>query len=86
MDKFHDLMNKLLDSKLTETVDEKEKSHEPTETQEEDTLILWDCVSMFNVKDEYLIEEEEIQETHVTTRSKNSLKEDNMILPNIKKL
>ena len=78
-------MNQLLDSKLTETVDEKEKGHEPTETQEEDTLVLWDCVSMFNVEDEDLTEEEEIPETNVTTRSQNSLKEDNMILPKIKK-
>ena len=31
------VMNQLLDSKLTETVNEKEKGHEPTETQEEDT-------------------------------------------------
>ena len=79
------VMNKLLDPKLTETVDEKEKSHEPTETQEEDTLVLWDCVSMFNVEDEDPTKEEEIPEEIVTTRSQNSLKEDNMILPKIKK-
>ena len=80
------VMNQLLDSKLTETVDEKEKGHEPTETQEEDTLVLWDCVCMFNLEDEDLIEVEEILETNVTTRSQSSLKEDNMILPKIKKL
>ena len=34
------VMNQLMDSKLTETVDEKEKGHEPTETQKEDTLVL----------------------------------------------
>ena len=79
-------MNQLLDSKLTETVDEKEKDHEATKTQEEDTLVLWDCVSMFNVEDEDLSEEEGIPKTNVTTRSQNSLKEDNMILPKIKKL
>ena len=39
-------------------MDEKEKSHEPTETQEEDTLVLWDCVSMFNIEEEDPIEEE----------------------------
>ena len=63
------VMNQLLDSKLTETVDEKEKYHEATKTQEEDTLVLWDCVSMFNVEDEDLTEEEEIPETNVITRS-----------------
>ena len=80
------VMNQLLDSKLTKTADEKEKDHEPIETQEEDTLVLWDCVSMFNIEDEDLTEEEEIPETNVTTRSQSSLKEDNMILPKIKKL
>ena len=34
------VMNQLLDSKLIETVDEREKGHEPTETQEEDTMVL----------------------------------------------
>ena len=74
------VMHQLSDSKLIETVDEKEKGHEPTETQEEDTLVLWYCVSMFNIEDEDLTEEEEIPETNVTSRSQSSLKEDNMIL------
>ena len=59
-------------------MDEKEKGHEPIETQEEDTFVLWDCVSMFNVEDEDLTDEEEILETYVTTRIQSSLKEDNM--------
>ena len=75
------VINQLLDSKLTETVDEKEKIHEPTETQEEDTLVLWDCVSMFNVEDEEPTEEEEIPEANVTTRSHNSLKRINIYFP-----
>ena len=80
------VMNQLLDSKLTETVDEKEKGHEPTKTQEENTLVLWDCVSMFNIEDQDLTKEEEIPETNVTPRSQNSLKEDKLRLPKIKKL
>ena len=52
------VMNQLLDSKLTETVEEKEKDNEPIETQEEDTLVLWHCVSMFNVEDEGIPHEE----------------------------
>ena len=80
------VMNQLLDSKLTEILDEKEKGHGSTETQEEETLVLWNFVSMFNIEDEDLIEEEEIPETNVTTRSQSSLKEDNMILTKIKKL
>ena len=63
------VMNQLLDSKLTETGEEEKKDHEPTETQEEDTLVLWDCVSMFNMEDEDLPDKEETTETNVTTRS-----------------
>ena len=33
------VINQLLDSKLTETSEEKEKDHEPTEKQEEDNLV-----------------------------------------------
>ena len=80
------VMNKLLDSKLTQTVDEGEKGHEPTETQEEDTMLLWDFVSMFSIEDEGLTEEEKISETNVTPRSQGQLKEDNTIMPKIKKL
>ena len=80
------VMNQLLDSKLTEIVDAKEKGNEPIETQEEDASVLRDCVSMFNIEDEDITEEYDIPETNVTTRSQNSLKEDNMILPKIKKL
>ena len=50
---------------LREYWEEKEKVHEPTETQQEDTLVLWDCVSMFNIEDTNLAEEEEIPETNV---------------------
>ena len=67
-------------------MDEGEKGHEPTKTQEEDNMVLWDCVSMFSIEDEGLTEEEKISETNVTTRSQGPLKEDNTIMPNIKKL
>ena len=53
------VMNQLLDSKLTETSEEKEKDHEPKEKQVEDTLFLWDCVSMFNMEDEDFLMQEE---------------------------
>ena len=80
------VMNQLLDSKLTETEEEKGKDHEPIETKEEDTLVLWDHVSMFNMEYEDLLDKEETPKTNVTTRSQNPLKEDNTILPKIKKL
>ena len=41
---------------------------------------------MFSIEDEGLTEEENISETNVTTRSQGPLKEDNMIIPKIKKL
>ena len=66
--------NQLLDSKLIETEEEKWKDHEPIETQEEDTLVLWDYVSMFNIKDEDLTNKVETSKTNVTIRSQNPLK------------
>ena len=63
------VMNQLLDFKLIETVDEGEKVHGQTQTQEEDTMVLWDCVSMFSIEDEGLTEEEKISETNFTIRS-----------------
>ena len=41
------VMNQLLESKLTE-VDEEEKGNKSTEKQEDDALVLWDCVSLFD--------------------------------------
>ena len=40
------VMNQLLDSKLTEDGDEKEKGSKTIEKQENDTMFLWDCVSL----------------------------------------
>ena len=41
---------------------------------------------MFSIEDDGLTEEEEIPKTNVTTRSQGQLKEDNTIMPKIKKL
>ena len=62
------VMNQLLDSKLIETNKEEEKDNEPTEKQEEDTLVLWDSVSMFDTKEEDFLIQGETLETNVTTR------------------
>ena len=80
------VMNQLLDSKLMETVDGEEKDQNPTKMQEQDTLDLWNCAPPFSIEDEGFTKEEKISETIVTTRSQNSLNEDSMILPKIKKL
>ena len=80
------VMNQLLDSKLTETGKEDKKDNQSTEKQGEDTLVLWDYVSMFDTEGEDSLKQEETPETNVTTRSQSLLKEDNSILPKIKKL
>ena len=45
-------MNQLLNSKLTEAHDEEEKGNKSIENQEEDALVLWDCVLMFDTEEE----------------------------------
>ena len=42
------VVNQLLDSKLTEDSDEEEKGNKTIEKQENDTMFLWDCVSLFD--------------------------------------
>ena len=80
------VMNHLLDSKLTETAEEEEMDNQSTGKHELDTLVLWDCVSFFDTEEEGSLKQEETSETNVTTRSQRLLKEDNSILPKIKKL
>ena len=47
-------MNQLLDSKLIEADDEEEKGNKFTEKQEDDAMVLWDCVSLFDTEDEFI--------------------------------
>ena len=47
------VMNQLLDSKLIEDSDEKEKGNKTIEKQENDTMFLWDCVSLFDTEKKY---------------------------------
>ena len=54
------VMNQLLDSKLTEDSDDKEKGSKSTEKQEDDALVLWDCVSMFDTLEKGSLKHEEI--------------------------
>ena len=53
------VMNQLLDSKLTKTDKEEENDSQSTEKQEEDALVLWDCVSLFDTKEEGYLKQEE---------------------------
>ena len=79
------VMNQLLDSKLTGTDNEEEKNNRSIEKQEEDTLVLWDCVSLFGTEEEGSLKQEETSETNVTTRSQCLLNKYNSILPKIKR-
>ena len=78
------VMNQLLDSKLTESDNEEEKNSKPTEKQEDDALVLWDRVSLFDTEDKGTLKHEEISKKNVT-RSQDLLNKDNAILPKIKK-
>ena len=80
------VMNQLLDSKLTEADDEDKKGNKSTENQEEDALVLWDYVSMFDTEKQGYVKQEEISETNVTTRSHGLIKEDRSVLLKIKRL
>ena len=44
------VMNQLLDSKLTEADEEEEKGNKSTEKREEDTMVLWDYLSLFDTE------------------------------------
>ena len=81
------VMNQLLDSKLTEDKDEEAKDNNTlVEKQEDETMFLWDCVSLFDATEEKDLRNESILETTVATRSQGLLKEGSSMLPKIKRL
>ena len=79
------VMNHLLDSKLTEDNDEEEKGGKATEKQENDAMVLWDYVSLFDTE-ENTLKHEEISKTNMSARSLDLVNKDNSILSKIKKL
>ena len=80
------VMNQLLDSKLTEPMDEEEKLHEPKEVSEETTMVLQDCAPMLGLEEEEPNEEMHLSYVNVTTRRKGPIIEDNTLLPKIKRI
>ena len=81
------VMNQLLDSKLTEDGDEERKENTTsTKEQEEETMVLWDSVSLFDAEEEKNQGYKDIMETNVATRSQGTIKENSLILPKIKRL
>ena len=49
-------------------------------------MVLWDCVSLFDVEEEKDLKHEGILETNVMTRSQGLIKENSLMLPKIKRL
>ena len=50
--------NQLLGSKLTDADDEEEKGNKSIDKQEDNSLVLWDCVSLFDTEDENSLKQE----------------------------
>ena len=70
------VMNKLLNSKLTEYSDEEEGKEQSIEKQDDDTIFSWNGVSLFNTKENTL----KSQYTPTITKDKNLAIKDNAIL------
>ena len=49
-------------------------------------MVLWDCVSLFDVEEENDLRHEGTLETNVTTRSQGLIKENSLMLLKIKRL
>ena len=63
------VMNQLLDSKLTEDSDEEGKDNNKSiEKQEDEAMVLWDYVSLFDTEEGKDLRHEYILETNVMTR------------------
>ena len=83
------VMNQLLDSRLTEEGDGERKENSAstsTKEQEEETMALWNSVSLFDAEEEKTQGCEEVMDTNVATRSQGTVNEDSIILPKIKRL
>ena len=79
------VMNQLLDSKLTKDSDEEEKGSKTTEKQENHTMFLCDCVSLFDTE-RSIMKPKGIPEIKMTTKGLDLVNEDNSMISNIKKL
>ena len=75
-------MNQILDSKLTKDSDKEEKKNQTIEKQDDDTMFLWNGVSLFN------IEENAFKSvcTPIATKDTDLAIKDKEIISKIKKL
>ena len=83
------VMNQMLDSRLTEE-DEDEKNENAASTstkgQEDETMALWNSVSLLDAEEENTQGHKDIREANVTTRSKGAVSDDSLLLPKIRRL
>ena len=75
-------MNKLLDSKLTEDSGEKGGKEQTIEKGDDDAMLLWNGVSLFNIEEDAL----KSQYTPLATKYKNLEIKGNTIFPKVKNL
>ena len=75
-------MNKMLDSKLTKYSDKGEERNQTIEKQDNDTMFLWNGVSLFNIEENALKSEC----TPTATKDTDLTIKDNAIISKIKKL
>ena len=61
-------------------------NNKSTEKQEDEAMVLWDYVSLFDAEEKKDLRHEDILETNVTTRSQGLIKENSLVLPKIRRL
>ena len=76
------VMNRLLDSKLTKDSGKEEEKNQTIEKQDDDTIFLWNGVSLFNTEENALKSEY----TPTSTKGTDLEIKDNTIISKIKKL
>ena len=80
-------MNQLLDSRLTEDgYEERKENTTSTKEPEEETMVFWDSVLLFDAEEEKNQGYKDVMETNVETRSQGQIKDNSLILPKIKRL
>ena len=79
------VMNQILDVQIIEPEVEEEKTNEPEETNET-TMVLWDCAPTLGLNEEDPTEEIQISLVNVTTKNKEPIIDERLVLPKIKKM
>ena len=76
------VMNQLLDSKLTKDSGKEEEKNQTIEKQEDDTMFLWDGVSLFDIEESAF----KYEYTPTATKNMDFIIKDNATIAKIKRL